>query len=153
MAKSKKTPVIDYALKYIYRYPKTEKELRIKLLEKHYTEEEIEKAVQYLKSQWWLDDKRFTEMYIESELIKKWKPLIVVKNTLLSKWVDSNIVNQLIDEKFKEIAEWIINKLIQEIVKMKQKWKEWFDIIQTLMRRGYSLKFIKKAIERLENSE
>jgi SOS response regulatory protein OraA/RecX len=51
MSKSKKTPVIDYALKYISRYPKTEKELRIRLLEKHYSEEEVEKAIQYLKKQ------------------------------------------------------------------------------------------------------
>jgi SOS response regulatory protein OraA/RecX len=51
MPQSKKTPAIDYALKYIYRYPKTEKELRVRLLEKHYSEEEIEKAIQYLKSQ------------------------------------------------------------------------------------------------------
>jgi SOS response regulatory protein OraA/RecX len=33
-----KTDVIDYALRYIYRYPKTEKELIIQLRKKKYTE-------------------------------------------------------------------------------------------------------------------
>jgi len=44
-----KTDVIDYALRYIFRYPKTKKELIIQLRKKKYTESEIEKALRYLK--------------------------------------------------------------------------------------------------------
>jgi SOS response regulatory protein OraA/RecX len=44
-----KTDVIEYALKYIYRYQKTEKELIIQLRKKKYTETEIQKAIKYLK--------------------------------------------------------------------------------------------------------
>jgi len=153
MAKSKKTPAIDYALKYIRRYPKTEKELRVRLLEKHYSEEEIEKAVQYLKKQWRLDDKKFAQMYIESELIKKWKPKAVVYKKLLEKWIDRDIIEEIFSDLKEEIQEWIINKIMLEIDKLKRKWKNGFDIIQILMRRWYALKDIKKAINKLENEK
>jgi len=39
----------QYALKYISRYPKTEKELEIKLQQKGYNSEEINYTMEYLK--------------------------------------------------------------------------------------------------------
>jgi SOS response regulatory protein OraA/RecX len=92
-------------------------------------------------------------MYIETELIKKWKPKVVVVKKLLEKWVDKSIINQVISDLEEQIQDGQIEKIQKEIVKLKQRWKNGFDIIQALMRRGYSLSLIKKAINKLEKEE
>lgn len=148
MVKSKKTPVIDYAIKYIYRYPKTEKELKVRLLEKWYSEEEIQRAIDFLKSKWWLDDKKFAEAYIRSEIWKKWKPKIIVYRKLLEKWIDKNIIEEVFEELDDEIKEGIYSKIEKEIQKLKAKWKDWFDILQILLRRWYRLSDIKKVLNK-----
>jgi SOS response regulatory protein OraA/RecX len=85
-------------------------------------------------------------MYIESELIKKWKPLIKVKRALLEKWVEKKIIEELLDQKKEEIEDWIVNKIKKEIEKLKHRWKDGFDIIQILLRRGYRFSDIKKVL-------
>ncbi|MFZ5341167.1 MAG: hypothetical protein ACOZBL_00965 [Patescibacteria group bacterium] len=40
---------LDYASNYIYRFPKTEKELKVQLLKKGYSEDEIDQSIDYLK--------------------------------------------------------------------------------------------------------
>ena len=148
MAKAKKKSCLDYALEYIYRYPKTEKELKIRLLEKHYSEEEVENTIQFLKSKWRLDDRKFAEAYIRSEIWKKWKPKIIVYKKLLQKWVDKDIVDEAFRQLGEEIEEGILQKIEKEIKKLKQKWKNWFDIIQILLRRWYHLSDIKKVLNK-----
>lgn len=61
----------DYALKYIHRYPKTEEELRVKLLTKRYSEDEIDETMQWLKKMKWVDDEQFARLYFQSESVKK----------------------------------------------------------------------------------
>ena len=75
----------DYALHYINRYPKTEQELRVKLLTKHYDEEDIAKTMARLKKMKWVDDAQFTRLYFQSEGVKKGKPAYLVKQKLLHK--------------------------------------------------------------------
>lgn len=62
---------LDYSLKYIHLYPKTEQELKIKLQTKKYTEQEIHYALEFLKKKGFIDDRQFTKLYIQSELVKK----------------------------------------------------------------------------------
>ncbi len=140
----------EYSLKYINLYPKTEKELRAKLMEKHYGEEEIEKTITYLKRKNYVNDELYCELYINSQLIKKGKPLYAVKQKLLQKWVDKTLVNKSLAQYKDEIDDWVsqtIEKLIQQ---RKKKGLEWFEIIQKLMMRGYSLELIKKVLNKRE---
>lgn len=75
----------DYALKYINLYPKTEEELRVKLLTKRYNEDEIEDTMNWLKKMKWVDDDQFTRLYFQSESVKKGKPPYLVKQKLIQK--------------------------------------------------------------------
>ncbi len=143
----KKKDVIDYALGYIYRYPKTEKELVVKLREKKYSEEEIKKAVDFLKRKWWIDDRKIAQLYIESELIKKGKPLIVVRNKLISKWIDKTIVDKLLEEYKNQIDSWISERIKKEIEKYKSKWLNGFEIIQKLIMKWYKISDIRKLLD------
>jgi len=135
-----------YALKYISRYPKTEKELSVKLMEKWFTTVDIEYAIEYLKSKGFMWDRMFTEMYIQSELVRKWKPKMVVQQKLYHKWVDKNIIQEIFEEMEEDILDGISQKIQKEIDKMKAKDMEWFDIIQKLLSKWYTLDQIKLVL-------
>ncbi len=137
----------QYAIKYISRYPKTEKELKIKLQQKWYNEDEINYTMDYLKKKWFADDKIFIESYVRSELVNKWKPIINVRSKLYHKWADKDLVNEVLKEYESEIEEWIHQKIRKEIDSYKRKWVDWFDIIQKIMRKWYRLDDIKEVIK------
>lgn len=137
---------VDYALNYIYRFPKSEKELRVQLLKKWFSEAEIDFTINYLKQQNFVNDENFARMYIESEVSKKWKPIIVVKQKLLQKGIDKNSIDKVLVSQNEDIQYWIWKKIDKEMEKLKQKWLSWFDIIQKLMGKGYRLDDIKKVI-------
>lgn len=142
----RKTSVIDYSYAYINRFPKTEKELRVQLMKKSYNDEDINKAVRYLKTKKLIDDKLFCEIYIEWEIVKRWKPVYTVKQKLLLKWVANNTIDQVIYEKFQDIETWTLIKIQKEIDKLKNRGIEWFIIIDKLIKRWYKLRDIKKTI-------
>ncbi len=143
---NQKKDIIDYALNYIFRYPKTEKELLIQLRKKGYTEHHIERAITYLKEKNYLNDREFIKSYIDSHLIRKWKPIIYVKSRLAEKWVNMNDVKELIWENIDDINEWIWNQIRKEIEKYKAKDINQLDILQKLTRKWYTINQIKKVL-------
>ncbi len=144
-------PCIDYALEYIYRYPKTEHELRIQLSKKWYFGNEIDTAIEMLAKKWYIDDRNFATMYIESELIHKGKPSIIIVKKLLEKWVDKVMLKELMDQYEQQADESIDVRIKTEI----ERYKKWGDegvvIIQKLMRRWYTIKQIKSALTHSKN--
>lgn len=139
---------LDYSLNYINRFPKTEKELTVQLRKKWYLEQDIERTINFLKRKWFIDDKKFVEMYIYSELIKKWKPIIIVKNKLYQKWVDMEIVEKIINESIDDIQDGQLKKIGKEIEKLKLKWIDWFSIINKLINKWYKIDMIKKLLSK-----
>lgn len=137
----------DYAINYIYRFPKSEHELKAKLLQKGYFSDEVNNTIEKLKTKWYVDDKMFAESYIRSEVINKWKPVIRLMRKLHDKWIDQDLVKNVLKEFEEEINEWLNEKIQKEITNYKRKWVEWFDIIQKLLRKGYKLDDIKNVIQ------
>jgi regulatory protein len=90
---------LEYSLKFIHLYPKTEQELRTKLFTKHYTEDEIDEAMSFLKSKKYVDDVQFTELYIQSEIVKKGKVPALVKSKLLHKGIDQEIIDTAMQKR------------------------------------------------------
>ncbi len=137
---------LDYSLRYIHLYPKTEQELRTKLFTKKYSEQEIDKTIEFLKSKGYIDDIQFTKLYIESELVKKWKIQSLVVHKLLHKWVDKTIINKIVQDAEKWIAEGTHNRILKEIEKYKKKWIDWYEIMVKISQKGYRISDIKKAL-------
>lgn len=135
------------ALKYISRYPKTEKELSIYLFKKGFLNTDVVQTIKKLKEIWYVDDSKFVQSYINSELSKKWKPIILIKQKLIQKWVDKNTIDKLMQDNSEDIKDWIYKKIQKEIQTYKKKWIDWFDIIQKLMRKWYKLDDIKSVIQ------
>lgn len=138
----------DYALEYISRYPKTEKELRIKLYQKWYGSEDVDTTIEVLKKKKFVDDKLFTEMYVRSDVVKKGKPSLLLKKKLEMKGIDRRILDEVFRDNEADMQEGIESKIKKDIEQYKKKWVEWFDIIQKLMRKWYKLADIKKVIEK-----
>ena len=137
----------DYALKYIYRYPKTEKELKIQLYTKWYNTKDIDRTIVELKKKNYVNDEMFTESYIRSEVVNKGKPAIRIIQKLQQKWVPQEIVKDILKKYENEMGEGIHDKIEKEIAAYKRKEVDGFDIIQKLMRKWYKLADIKKVIE------
>ena len=137
----------DYALKYIYRYPKTEKELKIQLYTKWYNTKDIDRTITELKKKNYVNDEMFTESYIRSEVVNKGKPAIRIIQKLQQKWVPQEIVKDILKKYENEMGDGIHDKIKKEIAAYKRKEVDGFDIIQKLMRKWYKLADIKKVIE------
>ncbi|HRX63690.1 MAG TPA: regulatory protein RecX [Candidatus Absconditabacterales bacterium] len=149
LTKNDKTLYSDccqYAIKYISRYPKTEKELRIKLQQKGYDSQQIKYTMDCLKEKGFIDDRIFVESYIRSELVNKGKPIINVRQKLYLKGVDKSLVEEVLKEYQEDILSGIYRKIRKEIESYKKKGVEGFDIIQKLMRKGYKIDDIKYTI-------
>lgn len=138
---------LDYALRYIHLYPKTEQELRTKLLTKKYSEFDINKTMEFLQSKWYVDDVQFTKLYIQSELVKKWKTQAGVIAKLRHKWVAKNIIDNELAATQIDIEHGILQRIKKEIEKYKKKWLEGYDILVKISQKWYSIKDIKKAIK------
>ncbi len=137
----------DYALKYIYRYPKTEKELKIQLYTKWYNTKDIDRAIDELKKKNYVNDEMFAESYIRSEVVNKGKPAIRIIQKLQQKWVPQEIIKDLLKKYENEMGEGIYDKIKKDIAAYKKKEVDGFDIIQKLMRKWYKLADIKRVIE------
>jgi len=137
----------DYALKYIYRFPKTEKELRIQLYTKGYSTSDVDRTINELKKKNYVNDEMFAESYIRSEVVNKGKPAIRIIQKLQQKGVQQDIVREVLRKYDEEMGQGVHQKIKKEIAAYKKRDIDGFDIIQKLMRKGYKLQDIKKVIE------
>jgi len=112
---------LDYALHYTSRYPKTERELRIQLMQKGYFSEDINKTIEFLKEKNFLNDRMFVESYIRSELVNKGKPAIAIIQKLQEKGADKHLIMQVIKEYEEDINIGTKEKIKKEIASYKKK--------------------------------
>lgn len=138
---------LDYALHYISRYPKTEKELKVQLMQKWYFSDDIQKTMDFLKEKNFLNDRMFIESYVRSELMNKGKPPIAIIKKLQEKGADKHLIMEVMKEYEEDINTWVKERIKKEIASYKKRGEEWFDIIQKLMRKGYRLGDIKDVIK------
>lgn len=139
---------LDYAMDYIYRFPKTEKELRIQLIKKWYYADEADATLEELKSRGYVDDTMFAKLYIQSELINKGKPSLLVTQKLLFKGIPKDIIKKVIAENEEDVLQGTQERIRKEIDKLKKQELEWVEIIQKLLKKGYKLDEIKSCLKK-----
>ena len=137
----------EYAIWVIGKYPKTEKELRIKMYQQGYDSETVSRTLEKLKQDNFVNDELFAESYINSEVIRKGRPLIVITQKLEMRGIDKAIITKVVHEAWDDIEDWILQGIDKEIKQYKKKWVDGFDIIQKLMRKWYRLWDIKRVIK------
>ena len=143
----------EYAITYLSRYPKTEQEMRILLYTKWYNTDEIEHTMSILKENNFINDEKFAESYLYSEVIKRGKPVFLSRKKLEQRGIDPTIIEKFIEGNEDDIREWIEKAIEKEIEAYKKKGVEGFDIIQKILRKGYRLQDIKTVIRRRAEEE
>jgi SOS response regulatory protein OraA/RecX len=101
-----------------------------------------------LKSKKYIDDRQFAELYLNSEVVKKGKPLWLMQQKLLFKWVDKQVLKEVVSELEEWIGDGTITRIIKETDKFAAKELEPVVIIQKLLARWYRLDDIKKALKK-----
>ena len=137
----------EYAIWVIGKYPKTEKELRIKMYQQWYDSEPVTRTLEKLKQDNFVNDELFAESYINSEVIRKGRPLLVITQKLEMRGIDKSIISKVVHDAWDEIDNWVLQWIEKEIKQYKKKWVDGFDIIQKLMRKWYRLGDIKRVIK------
>ena len=111
----------EYAMDVLSKYPKTEKELRIKMYQHGYDSQMVMKTLEKLKVENFLNDKMFAESYLNSEVMRKGKPLFLVQQKLTMKGIDPKIIAELSNQFAEDIQEGIENRIQKEINQYKKK--------------------------------
>lgn len=94
MKAENKYSAFDTALYYLSFKNRTQKEIKDKLIEKGYSESEIDKSISKLLEYGYIDDSHYTFLYIKSNINKKGIKLI--KNELINK----GILKEVVDEQY-----------------------------------------------------
>lgn len=141
------------ALKSLKSRFRSSYELHKLLLDKSYPIELVDKAIQKLKDQKYLDDRSFTKGYINNQIVTSSRgPNRIIKD-LVTKGIDKNIIYDEIGVFDEEIQKEKINKIIKISIKsnrtrggmvLKNK------IVNDLINNGYSYDIIQKVINNYE---
>lgn len=144
---------VEYAIWYLSRYPKTEQEMRIILFTKWYNSDDVSHCMDVLKKNDFINDEKFVDSFLYSEVCKKWRPLFIIKQKLIQRWIDKWLLMKMISEQQEDLTSWMRSAIRKELDTYKKKWVDGFDSIQKLMRRWYQLADIKAVIKWWNQSE
>ena len=134
----------------------TEKQLRDKLQEGLYSQELIDEAINYVKSYRYLDDERFARDYITYHMEMRSRNRIL--QDLTGKGISKDVTISIMDELYSESEEISgdieteqINKLlIKKHFDKDMDYKDKQKIMGFLVRRGYTMDSIRRAMEEFE---
>ncbi|MCD8036830.1 MAG: RecX family transcriptional regulator [Clostridiales bacterium] len=138
----------DTAIKYIGYKMRTAKEVRDKLSE--YSEEVIDKVMDFLEKYEYIDDELYCEKYIEETVRLKPKGKLLIKQELKARGIDDDIISKALDEADideQAQAEVLLMKRYEDFANMDQ--KELARVYGYLGRKGYSYGVIKAAVSSL----
>lgn len=134
------------ALRFLSTRPRTEREIRDKLREKEFSDEEIVRTIEELKKSNLLNDQEFARMYIRDALALRPLGRSVLRRKLLLLGVDRSVTDGALDEAFAHIdlhaivrdaAEQFLKKTLTSQKKPDPR-KVRARLTAFLLRRGYS---------------
>lgn len=141
----------DYALRLIEFRDRTEKEIRDKLLEKGYDENQVDEEIEFLKNYGYVNDLRYAERFTSDAInLKKWGK-IRIRTELLRKGIDRETIDNVIEDAFFEIDD---DRVISQLqVRFKNSdlsnIKERTRIFNFFLRRGFSSEEIRGAMNKM----
>ena len=132
-------------LKYILYKKRTEQEIRRKI-SKEIEENLLEDIIDYLKEAKYINDNDYIEKTINNFMILKNLSIKEIQYKLLSKGLSKNQVEDYFCENREELEEYE-TKSASNIIYKKSASMETEEIKQYLLKKGYKLENINKAIE------
>jgi regulatory protein len=155
MAKRKFSPK-EYALKLLAARSRTEHEVRTRMKQKGYTEEEIEKTLEFLKSMGYLDEMEFAESFIIAKMKQGWAEWLIRKG-LREKGLPSEKIDEAMEKFFdREALRKILMEKARKIIQLYghlEKQKLLRKLLNYFERRGHSPSVVYKLLEELDGSQ
>jgi regulatory protein len=145
------------AMNLLQKKDYTEKQLRDKLHEGLYPSDIVEDAISYVKSYRYLDDERFARDYITYHLEMRSRNRII--QDLTGKGISKEVILPIMEELYQQASDNADSDIEQEqIGKLLEKkhysddmeYKEKQKIMGFLLRRGYSMDSIRKAMNQYD---
>lgn len=140
------------AVKYVSYRARTSHELYVFLLSKGVSEHDVEKIITRFKENLWLDDTEYARRFIEQSLKHKSKGKTWIRQALIRKGIDMNVIHQVLQEIDDDC------ELAEAVSFARKKWVKaepsniylTQKLFQSMTRRGYSIEIIKKALHQLK---
>ncbi len=137
-------------LKVIEKRAKTKKELKEDLKKKGYLPENIDQTIQKLEEQKYLDDLRYADSYVNNQMLTtSWGPL-KIKNMLLQKGVEEDLVNQALLAYTEELEREKLEKKVTKMITSNRTKSPTFlkqKIKQTTLSEGYHFNILQEVLE------
>lgn len=141
------------ALKSLKSRFKSVRELRNLLLKKEYPQEYVEKAIEKLLQQRYLNDKSFAKAYINEQMITTSKGPRKIEKELLDKGVSSSIITEEISIFTKEEQVPKIEKVANRLIRSNRSRGGFVlrkKIVHDLQTLGYDISIIDEVLGRLD---
>ena len=142
----------EYAIKLLSFKMRTEKEVRRKMKEKEYTQEQIEKTIEYLYSFKYLDDEKYARLFMKDSVYLKKMGVNRIKQELYSKGIDSNVIKEVIEDLKDEDEEYtnaleLASKKLNSSYKNDDRNKQYRKLSSFLQRKGYGYELVAKVLK------
>lgn len=146
----------NYAVNLLSRAPKSEKELKLKMQDKGYDLIFIENAIKKLKEQRYIDDERYSEMFINSKINISKDGRRKIKEALYNKGINKEII----DEKLSSVSEeeeieraFLLAKKKFASMKEEDTRKKTLKLSNYLINKGFEYGTVRKVVSGLLNGD
>ncbi|MPM38124.1 Regulatory protein RecX [bioreactor metagenome] len=142
----------NYAVNLLSRAPKSEKELKMKMQDKGYDVIFIENVIKKLREQRYIDDERYSEMFISSKINTSKDGRRKIKEALYNKGINKEII----DEKLSSVSEeeeieraFLLAKKKLASMKEEDTRKKTLKLSNYLINKGFEYSTVKKVVSSL----
>ena len=148
--------LLNYAYFYLKFRPRSKKEVQDYLLKKikkrHWSTDDVEKAIKQLEEQGLIDDKEFVSWFVEQRITSKPKGKFVLKTELLRFGIPKELIDGYLEEHPLEEEDLAFRALRSKWQRFKNlSHKDRFEKSAAfLIRRGFPFDIIRKVISELE---
>ena len=132
-------------LRYILYKKRTESEIRTKF-QKTIEENMLDDIIEYLKEAGYINDKEYIKKTINNFIALKNMSIREIKYKLLSKGLNKDVIEDYIYQNKEELEEYEI-KSANNVIYKKSASMEKEEIKQFLLKKGYKIENINKAME------
>jgi len=99
-----------------------------------------------LKKLQFVNDQVYIELYIQSEVVRKWRPLFLIQQKLYAKWADRWLIKEISHELEEEIIEWMSKAIWKQYENLLSRSVEQEKIIKKLVQKWYPYELVRKVI-------
>ncbi len=140
----------DKLMKYVLFKKRTEKEVRQKCARLEYTDEYIDKVIEYLLENKYIDDVLYVEKHIKNIMALKISSVYEMRIDLLKRGVPQEYIDSYMNNHMEELNDFE-NESARKLAVKKSKNMDIEKIKRHMISKGYSYANIADAIDNLED--